>query len=329
MASNILKPNDAPRRANVPRPAPVPETAPLDEAAAASAAAAAALAAEAPRKAPKVSKPPKDAPEAAETAAPRSGWSLFSLLDRFTSMEGMFREGLPVHYLPKMLFVMLLTLLYIGNTHYGNRMSRNIQRLKRETEDLRADYTTLKSDYMEASKQSEVARKVAALGMVESSSPPFRITVPAGHLEASALELLPVLTADTLAARVARDSAAAHLADSLAGRRRYRYDSADGGPEIIAPPQPLDDDSLAAGRAAVARPTRPAKPSATAKTRKRSAIPKLTNSHSGHKTANALTNKSRLTNKPQPASRNSVQKSTKQHKEKAAAHGSASKPSTR
>ena len=89
---------------------------------------------------------------------------MFSLLDRVTSMDGLFREGLPVRYLPHVLFMMFLTLLYIGNTHYGNRMNRNIQRLKLETEDLRADYTTLKSDYMEASKQSEVARKVAAYG---------------------------------------------------------------------------------------------------------------------------------------------------------------------
>jgi hypothetical protein len=141
---------------------------------------------------------------------------------------------------------MVLTLLYIGNTHYGNRMNRSIQKLKQETEDLRADYTTLKSDYMEASKQSEVARKVAAFGLVESSSPPFRITVPAGRLNDAELELMPVLTADTLAARAARDSAAAHLADSLAGRRRRSGGLEDGGPEIIAPPQPLDGDSAAA-----------------------------------------------------------------------------------
>ncbi|GAC1370621.1 MAG: hypothetical protein NVSMB30_09510 [Hymenobacter sp.] len=155
----------------------------------------------------------------------------------------MFREGLPVRFLPHLLFVMLLTLLYIGNTHYGNRMNRSIQRLKQETEDLRADYTTLKSDYMEASKQSEVARKVASFGLVESSSPPFRITVPTGHLDAAELELMPVLTADTLAARAARDSAAVQRADALAGRRRFPASAADSGPEIIAPPQPLDGDT--------------------------------------------------------------------------------------
>lgn len=235
MAANTYRPTDAPRRANVPRPpaepvpAPVPAPAPT-AAPVAEVPRARAVAPERPARPPKPPRPPR---------VPRT-WSIFSLLDRVTSVDSLFREGLPVRYLPHLLFVMLLVLLYIGNTHYGNRMNRNIQRLKQETEDLRADYTTLKSDYMEASKQSEVARKVAAFGLVESSSPPFRIQVPAGHLDAAALELMPVLTADTLAARANRDSLAAQRADALAGRRRYATSAADGGPEIIAA---LEDDS--------------------------------------------------------------------------------------
>ncbi|OGX81472.1 hypothetical protein BEN47_05885 [Hymenobacter lapidarius] len=197
-------------------------------------------------------RPRRPKPEPRADARPKSSWSLFSLLDRVTSVDGLFREGLPVRYLPHLLFVMLLTLLYIGNTHYGNRMNRSIQRLKQETEDLRADYTTLKSDYMEASKQSEVARKVAAFGLVESSSPPFRISVPAGRLDAAELELMPVLTADTLSARAARDSAAAQQKASLSGRKRSGAAGADDTdtvePEIIAPPQGID--SASAGGAA-------------------------------------------------------------------------------
>ncbi|MBF9222437.1 FtsL-like putative cell division protein [Hymenobacter ruricola] len=256
MATNTLKPSDSPRRANVPREMALPEPV-----------APAAVEEElppVPEPQPEpVKRPRKPAPE----ARPRSSWSLFSLLDRVTSVDGLFREGLPVRYLPNLLFIMALTLLYIGNTHYGNRMNRNIQRLKQETEDLRADYTTLKSDYMEASKQSEVARKVAAFGLVESSSPPFRITVPSGHLDAAELELMPVLTADTLAARAARDSAAAQRADVLAGRKRGTIsDDVDSGPEIIAPPQPLSGDSMAtempAAPAASHVAPRPAKPTA-------------------------------------------------------------------
>ena len=241
MATNTLKPSDSPRRANVPReaPAPVPEAVPETVAEAL-----------APEPEPVREKRPRKQPKA--DTRPRSSWSIFSLLDRVTSVDGLFREGLPVRFLPHLLFLMLITLLYIGNTHYGNRMNRNIQRLKQETEDLRADYTTLKSDYMEASKQSEVARKVAAFGLVDSSSPPFRISVPAGHLDAAELELMPVLTADTLAARADRDSAAAQRTDLLAGRKRALAigGGEDIGPEIIAPPQALDGDTTAIGATA-------------------------------------------------------------------------------
>ncbi len=256
MATNTPRSVDTPRRANVPRPvaAPEPEVAVADPVAEAPAPEPEPAPAPRPRRVKRPREP------AAETA-PRSSWSLFSLLDRVTSVDSLFRDGLPVRYLPKLLFVMLLVLVYIGNTHYGNRMSRNIQRLKQETEDLRADYTTLKSDYMEASKQSEVARKVAAIGLVESSSPPFRITVPAGHLDAAELELMPVLTADTLAARADRDSTAALRADQLAGRRRSTPDAdVDSGPEIIAPPQALGDSATTAPETSAPAASRTAKP---------------------------------------------------------------------
>jgi hypothetical protein len=197
MATNTIKPTVVtPPRQNVPReaaappvaePAFVPEPEPLPE--------------------------PKARAPKAEKPAPRNAWSVFTVLERFTRMDVLFREGLPVHYLPHVLFIMFLTLLYIGNTHWGNRMNRSIQKLRLETEDLRADYTTLKSDYMEASKQSEVARKVAAYGLVESSSPPFRISVPAGRLDEAELDLIPVINADSLAASAARDSAT--VADSV------------------------------------------------------------------------------------------------------------------
>jgi hypothetical protein len=253
MAGNTIRPTTAgPPRANTLRPTRVPEPTP-EEAPVAAAPQPAVEPVPAPvaqpqPAIPKKEKAPKPAPAPPiEFTAPAwerhegvtaTGWSLFSLLDRFTGLDGLFREGLPVRFLPKMLFVMLLTLLYIGNTHYGNRMNRNIQRLKLETEDLRADYTTLSSDYMEASKQSEVARKVAAIGLVESSSPPFRIAIPAGRLDQAELETMPVLTADTLAARAARDSVASVRADSIQGRARRQELglSDDDTPELGAPP---------------------------------------------------------------------------------------------
>jgi hypothetical protein len=105
------------------------------------------------------------------------GVSIFQLVDRYTRMDVLFQDGVPVKYLPYILYLMVVALFYIGNTHYAEKTIRKIDKIKIETEDLRADYTTLKSDYMEASKQSEVARKVAPAGLVESSSPPYQIEV--------------------------------------------------------------------------------------------------------------------------------------------------------
>ncbi len=124
----------------------------------------------------------REVPIPASVKVPRQkGTSIFHLLDRFTKVDAIFQDGLPVRYLPYVLYVMGITLFYIGNTHYAEKTIRKIDRTKNETEDLRADYTTLKSDYMEASKQSEVARKVAPAGIIESSAPPYQIVVDGGE----------------------------------------------------------------------------------------------------------------------------------------------------
>ena len=121
---------------------------------------------------------PEEAPKP-KVKAKKKGFSLFRLLDKYTNVDFLFQEGVPTKYLPHVLFLTGITLFYIGNTHYAEKTIRKIAKIKVETEDLRADYTTLKSDYMEASKQSEVARNVAPLGLIESSSPPYQVIVPA------------------------------------------------------------------------------------------------------------------------------------------------------
>lgn len=110
-----------------------------------------------------------------------SGNSLFSLLEKRVKLETYFEEGFPVKYLPKILFVLLLSLIYISNTHYAEKTLRKINKMQTDVEDVRADYTTLKADLMFASKQSEVARRVKSLGLKESNKPPFKIEVEKGE----------------------------------------------------------------------------------------------------------------------------------------------------
>ena len=109
------------------------------------------------------------------------GPSIFSGLEKRLKLESYFEEGFPVKYLPKIIFGMFLSLIYISNTHYSEKTTRGINRAQSEVEDLRADFTTLKADVMFASKQSEVARRVKALGLKESVKPPFKIVVQEGE----------------------------------------------------------------------------------------------------------------------------------------------------
>lgn len=103
--------------------------------------------------------------------------SLFAFLDKKLGVDLVFEKGVPVQFFPYILFVAIIMLFYIGNSHYGEKNIRRIDMLQREVEDLRTDYTTLKADYMYASKQSEVAKSVEVLGLQESSKPPFKIMI--------------------------------------------------------------------------------------------------------------------------------------------------------
>lgn len=109
------------------------------------------------------------------------GQGFFSRIETRLKLESYFEEGFPVHYLPKVLFAMVLGIMYISNTHYGEKTIRKINAIQAEVEDLRADYTTLKAELMFASKQSEVARKVKDLGLRESLTPPSKVKVEAGE----------------------------------------------------------------------------------------------------------------------------------------------------
>ena len=109
------------------------------------------------------------------------GPSVFSGLEKRMRLETYFEDGFPVKYLPKIMFGMFLSLVYISNTHYAEKTTRAINKAQSEVEDLRADFTTLKADVMFASKQSEVARRVKSLGLKESVKPPYKIIVKEGE----------------------------------------------------------------------------------------------------------------------------------------------------
>jgi hypothetical protein len=111
----------------------------------------------------------------------KSRGSLFSVLESKLKLESMFDGKLPSKYIPHTLFLTALGIFYIGNNHWAEKTIRKIDKIHVEVEELRADYTSLKADYMFASKQSEVARKVNKSGLKESLTPPNKIILEEGE----------------------------------------------------------------------------------------------------------------------------------------------------
>ena len=85
-----------------------------------------------------------------------------------------------VQNLPFFLFLSALAVVYIYNGHYSDKIIKSISRTNQELKELQFEYKTIKSEVMFRSKQTEVARAVAPLGLMELTTPPVVIKKDAG-----------------------------------------------------------------------------------------------------------------------------------------------------
>lgn len=73
---------------------------------------------------------------------------------------------------PFLLFLVGLTMLYIWNIHFAERTVRSIHRTERQLKEMKWEYMSTKAELMYKSKQSQVAKMVAPLGLQELTTPP-------------------------------------------------------------------------------------------------------------------------------------------------------------
>ncbi len=75
-----------------------------------------------------------------------------------------------------MMFIGLLGLVYIANTHYAERNLREIGAVQQELKELRWEVMTTKSELMFKCRQSVIMQDVKSLGL-QMSGPPRTIIV--------------------------------------------------------------------------------------------------------------------------------------------------------
>ena len=77
-----------------------------------------------------------------------------------------------VQYVPFLLFLAFLAVLYIGNGHFADNTIRNTADASRELRQLQYQYKTLKAEVMYRSKESELTKAVEPLGLQRNNTPP-------------------------------------------------------------------------------------------------------------------------------------------------------------
>ena len=78
---------------------------------------------------------------------------------------------------PFMVYITVLLMAIITNTYIAERNIRELTQDARKLNDLQVEYVKVKSDIMEASKQSVLAKRLAGTGLKEITEPLKRIEV--------------------------------------------------------------------------------------------------------------------------------------------------------
>ena len=92
-------------------------------------------------------------------------------------IDGVVSKEAATAMLPFLVFLSLLTMLYIANSHMAVKNIRDIDKLSKEVKELSWEYKSLKADLMFKSKLTEVAKKVDTLGIRELTEPPKKIII--------------------------------------------------------------------------------------------------------------------------------------------------------
>lgn len=88
-----------------------------------------------------------------------------------------FNYSWTIKNIPFFLFLAGIAVLYIANGHMADNRIRKINDTARKLKDLQYQYKTLKSEMMFKSRETEIAKASAPLGLTTDSIAPFRISL--------------------------------------------------------------------------------------------------------------------------------------------------------
>lgn len=80
-----------------------------------------------------------------------------------------------VKNIPFYFFISAIAIIYIANGHYADKTMRKINETEKNLKEMEYEFKTIKQEVIFRSKESELAKAVAPLGLKPLMAPPFRI----------------------------------------------------------------------------------------------------------------------------------------------------------
>jgi hypothetical protein len=97
------------------------------------------------------------------------------VMDLLFNIDSLTGGELPIPLLKKVLFIAGLIMVYIYYTMMAESKIHRIEKVKLELDEIRADYTTQKAEYMKVGKQSYLALAMKKYKLEPSLIPPTKV----------------------------------------------------------------------------------------------------------------------------------------------------------
>lgn len=98
-------------------------------------------------------------------------------MDLLFNIDSLTGGELPIELLKKIFFLAFLIMVYIYYTMMAESKIHRIEKVKMDLEEIRADYTTQKAEYMKVGKQSYLAIAMKKYKLELSLTPPIKVVV--------------------------------------------------------------------------------------------------------------------------------------------------------
>lgn len=97
------------------------------------------------------------------------------LMDMLFNIDHLTGGELPMEWIKRILFSAVLILVYIYYSMLADGKIHQIAKTKAELEEIRADYTTQKAEFMKVGKQSYLAEAMKKYHLEVSLTPPTKV----------------------------------------------------------------------------------------------------------------------------------------------------------